>query len=357
MHGSRRANGTGPVSTIYFRQDRPTRTGRHPGTAPCRPAAPGSPRPRAGPLAPGRHVRARPQDGNRYAENARQLLITAAGEHDPSGQPSRHVMHLKGVADDVLSSGPRAADRDEAIAALFHACYPGLVRAGFAVAGDWDVAGQLAQEAFLRLWRRWRWIRDPGAAPAYLRRTVVTLSRARIRDTIVTNSGLDFKQRIAVAPRDAADRATDVDRAWREFHLRADAARRGRRRWLVALAACAAVAGVAVAAPLTPIGHHAAPGPGPRWPRSGRQAREHGDCAQLPRRDRRQGADPRCRHGSRHRQRGLGGGGKPAGTHRPRHEPDHAGHQAAVLGSRCARGTRRGPRRGRRRAVDADLAG
>ena len=34
-----------------------------------------------------------PKTAIRYAENARRLLVTAAGEHDPSGQPSRHVMH------------------------------------------------------------------------------------------------------------------------------------------------------------------------------------------------------------------------------------------------------------------------
>jgi predicted RNA polymerase sigma factor len=51
---------------------------------------------------------------------------------------------------------------DEAIATLFCACYPQLIATGYGVARDWAVAEELAQQAFVRLWRRWRWIRDPG---------------------------------------------------------------------------------------------------------------------------------------------------------------------------------------------------
>ena len=41
-------------------------------------------------------------------------------------------------------------DRDEAIATLFYACYPKLVRTGYSLAGDWAVAEEMAQEAFVR---------------------------------------------------------------------------------------------------------------------------------------------------------------------------------------------------------------
>jgi DNA-directed RNA polymerase specialized sigma24 family protein len=43
---------------------------------------------------------------------------------------------------------------------------------GYGVTGDWAVAQELAQEAFVRLWRRWRSVRDTDAAQAYLHRTV-----------------------------------------------------------------------------------------------------------------------------------------------------------------------------------------
>jgi len=81
----------------------------------------------------------------------------------------------------MVASGRQIPGRDEAIATLFYACYPQLVATGYGVAGDWAVAEELAQEAFVRLWRRWRWIRDPDAAPAYLHRTVVNLGNSAIR--------------------------------------------------------------------------------------------------------------------------------------------------------------------------------
>jgi hypothetical protein len=74
---------------------------------------------------------------------------------------------------EIVTSGRQIPGRDGAIAALFYVCYTQLVATGYGVAGDWAVAEELAQEAFVRLWRRWRWIRDPDAAPAYLHRTVV----------------------------------------------------------------------------------------------------------------------------------------------------------------------------------------
>lgn len=72
-------------------------------------------------------------------------------------------------------------DRDLAVEALFFAWYPRLVRTAFGLVGDWTLAEQLVQDAFLRLWRRWGRLRDPEAAPAYLHRTVVNLGRASVR--------------------------------------------------------------------------------------------------------------------------------------------------------------------------------
>jgi site-specific recombinase XerD len=56
------ANGTGPRQHHLLRQDRTARAGCHAGTAPRRPAAPGSNRQWPRPAAPGRDVRPRPQD-------------------------------------------------------------------------------------------------------------------------------------------------------------------------------------------------------------------------------------------------------------------------------------------------------
>jgi RNA polymerase sigma-70 factor (sigma-E family) len=114
------------------------------------------------------------------------------------------------MADDIISSGMRKRDRDEAIESLFYACYPHLVRTAFGLTGDWDLAEQLAQDAYLRLWRRWRWIADPQAAPAYLQRTVVNLARETIRRRVLERRVLH--SRSTPPPRAAApDPAADLD--------------------------------------------------------------------------------------------------------------------------------------------------
>ncbi|HEX9063870.1 MAG TPA: SigE family RNA polymerase sigma factor [Streptosporangiaceae bacterium] len=94
------------------------------------------------------------------------------------------------MGEDIITLGgqgrqDRERDAAAAIESLFHAHYPRLAYTAFSLTGDWDLAEQLAQEAFLRLWRRWRWIADPQAAPAYLQRTVLNLARETIRRKVI----------------------------------------------------------------------------------------------------------------------------------------------------------------------------
>jgi DNA-directed RNA polymerase specialized sigma24 family protein len=44
--------------------------------------------------------------------------------------------------------------RDEALSRLFEAHYPDTVRLAFYLTGSWTAAEDLAQDAFVRLWRR-----------------------------------------------------------------------------------------------------------------------------------------------------------------------------------------------------------
>ncbi len=71
--------------------------------------------------------------------------------------------------------------RRDALALLYQRHYAELVRLAFSLTGDWGLAEELAQEAFVRAWRSWGNIRDQQAAPAYLRTTVVNLARKALR--------------------------------------------------------------------------------------------------------------------------------------------------------------------------------
>jgi RNA polymerase sigma-70 factor (sigma-E family) len=58
---------------------------------------------------------------------------------------------------------------------------PSAVRLAYLLTGDHALAQDLVQDAFVRLYGRFRDLRDPNAFPAYLRATVVNLSRSYFR--------------------------------------------------------------------------------------------------------------------------------------------------------------------------------
>ena len=72
-------------------------------------------------------------------------------------------------------------DRDEVLAELYQHHHGEAVRLAWALCRDASLAEELAQEAFVRLYVHRRTLRDPAAAPAYLRRTVVNLAYDRGR--------------------------------------------------------------------------------------------------------------------------------------------------------------------------------
>lgn len=87
---------------------------------------------------------------------------------------------------DALSDvvGSRAAVRVPArvgVTELFHLHYRRLVGLAVLLVDDRETAEEIVQEAFEGLYRRWRRLRDPLAASAYLNRSVVNGSRSRLR--------------------------------------------------------------------------------------------------------------------------------------------------------------------------------
>ena len=62
---------------------------------------------------------------------------------------------------------------EQAFAEYFRAQRDVVRRNAYLLCGDWHRADDLAQTAFVALHRKWHTIREPGAVPAYLRRTLV----------------------------------------------------------------------------------------------------------------------------------------------------------------------------------------
>jgi RNA polymerase sigma-70 factor (sigma-E family) len=71
-----------------------------------------------------------------------------------------------------------SSDADRMVTELFTVHYPGLVRLATLLLRDQAVAEEAVQDAFVSLHRRWRKLRDPGAAASYLRTSVIHNTRS-----------------------------------------------------------------------------------------------------------------------------------------------------------------------------------
>jgi RNA polymerase sigma-70 factor (sigma-E family) len=88
---------------------------------------------------------------------------------------------------------------------LFHGQFPALVRLAAMLGAD--DPEDVAQEAFVRLHRRSRMLRDPHAAIGYLRTTVVNLTRSRHRHlSVARRLAPDAPPDVASAEHDAVRR-------------------------------------------------------------------------------------------------------------------------------------------------------
>ncbi len=104
--------------------------------------------------------------------------------------------------------GLRDVERETAVTALFDQHYPGLVRMAVLLGAGVD-AEDVVAEAFYELYRRWPRLRDPQAAPSYLRSVVCNLTRMRLRH-------------LQVVRRHPDQPTTDIGSAEQEVVLRED---------------------------------------------------------------------------------------------------------------------------------------
>ena len=106
------------------------------------------------------------------------MVSTAADFPTPHGPPaetfSAAAMKIPGWL------GMRDVERETAVTALFDRHYTGLIRMAVLLGAGVD-AEDVVAEAFCELYRRWPRLRDPLAAPSYLRSVVCNLTRMRLR--------------------------------------------------------------------------------------------------------------------------------------------------------------------------------
>jgi RNA polymerase sigma-70 factor (sigma-E family) len=131
---------------------------------------------------------------------------------------------MEELASDDAAEGPAAEER---YAALFHAHFHGMVALATLLGAD--DPEDLAQEAFVRLHRRIGRMRDPNAALAYLRRTVVNLSHSRLRHLRVARRHAE----VPPEPVDSAEQHAVIREDFREVVAALDSLSRRHREALV----------------------------------------------------------------------------------------------------------------------------
>lgn len=85
-----------------------------------------------------------------------------------------------------------------------------LQRLAFLLTGDHHLAEDITQQAFVRFYRRFFDLRDPAAAPAYLRRTVVNLARSHHRKARRERERLEAQAPVSETPAERSIEDHDV---------------------------------------------------------------------------------------------------------------------------------------------------
>jgi RNA polymerase sigma-70 factor (sigma-E family) len=101
------------------------------------------------------------------------------------------------------------------VTALFEVHYPGLVRLAVLLLGNQSSAEDIVQDSFIKLHRRWRFLRDPDRAVAYLRTAVVNGSRSRGRRiSLERRHSLVEQTALAPSAESSVLAAAEADAVW-----------------------------------------------------------------------------------------------------------------------------------------------
>jgi RNA polymerase sigma-70 factor (sigma-E family) len=111
--------------------------------------------------------------------------------------------------------GPQA--RTLSVEELYTANAQRAGRLAYFLVGDRELAQDLVQEAFLRVFARWGNLREPHSFGAYLNRTIVNLARKAHRRHRIERRYLDKQPRLEAAASER-DHGT-ADELWRQLQL------------------------------------------------------------------------------------------------------------------------------------------
>lgn len=111
-----------------------------------------------------------------------------------------------------------AMDADAALTALYATHYKKLVRIATLLLDDYSLSEEVVQDAYVKMHGSWRRIREPGAAEAYLRTTVVNLARSRLRRRLVAAKHAPKPMPDAPSAEQGALDSLERDRVVRALH-------------------------------------------------------------------------------------------------------------------------------------------
>ncbi len=99
-----------------------------------------------------------------------------------------------GTTDEIAEVGGAHVRDREGLGDLYRRSAPGALRLAYLLTGDRDLAEDLMQDAFVRVAGRLVHLRQPAAFDAYLRRTVVNLSKNHFRRRAIERAYLAKEQ-------------------------------------------------------------------------------------------------------------------------------------------------------------------